>query len=89
MHRPLVAVRGEAVPGVVPRLPQRVQVAAHPFPDLRSSERFHWLRTLRPDKHNTRTNHRRRVRPDRSRARRRHCGHVRALWKALRRHLKP
>jgi hypothetical protein len=55
MHRPLLALRGKTVPCLVPGCPERKQTTAYPFEELRSSEHFHWLRTLRPDKHNRRT----------------------------------
>src|ERR1700728_4486175 len=47
MHRSLLALRGEAVLCLVPRFSEGVQTTAYPFQDLRSSERFHWERTLR------------------------------------------
>ena len=55
MHCPDVAVSGNAVPRLVPHSSEYVQVAAHPFPHPRPSERFHWAWTVRPDKHNERT----------------------------------
>ena len=55
MHCPVVAVSGNAVPRLVPRSFECVQVTAYPFPYQRPSERFHWARTVRPHKHNERT----------------------------------
>jgi hypothetical protein len=39
----------------VPRSSECMQLNPDPFQDLRPSERFHWVRTLRPDKHNKHT----------------------------------
>src|ERR1700722_4768650 len=55
VHRPLLALRGKTVPCLVPRCSERLQTTAYPFHERRSSEHFHWLRTLRPEKHNRRT----------------------------------
>ena len=55
MHCPLLAISRDAVPRLVPRSSERVQMTAHPFQHPRPSERVHWARTLGPDKHNGRT----------------------------------
>ena len=55
VHRSLLALRGETVPCLVPRFSECMEMPTHPFQDPGSSERFHWQRRLRPDKHNKRT----------------------------------